>query len=250
MSTDAFGRPQTVLVIGASSDIAEATLALLGGTVRRAALAGRHPDRLAVTGIPGLDAETRAFAFDAALAHDHRQLVADVVGWLGDIDVAIVAHGDLGEPFGLDTDPAEVARLIAVNHAGAASISQAIAQQLAAQGHGTLVAVSSVAAIRPRLPNLPYASAKAGYDSFALGLDHALAGTGARVMVVRPGFVHTKMTEGRPEQPLAVDAHTVAEAIVEGLAKKRSVVWVPKPLKAAPAFRLVPTGVWRRISER
>jgi decaprenylphospho-beta-D-erythro-pentofuranosid-2-ulose 2-reductase len=113
-----------------------------------------------------------------------------------------------------------------------------------------LVAFSSVAAMRPRLANLPYASSKAGFDAFALGLDHALAGTGARVMVVRPGFVHTKMTAGLEPQPLATDAATVADAIVDGLVKGKSVVWAPAPLALTPALRLLPKALWRRLSER
>jgi decaprenylphospho-beta-D-erythro-pentofuranosid-2-ulose 2-reductase len=140
--------------------------------------------------------------------------------------------------------------LITVNHAGAASASQAVARRLARQGHGTLVVFSSVAAMRPRLFNLPYASSKAGLDAFALGLDHALADTGARVMVVRPGFVHTKMTEGLAPQPLATDTATVADAVIEGLAKGKSVVWAPAALAVAPALRLLPKALWRRLSER
>lgn len=249
---DAFGRPQTVLVVGGGSDIALATLERLVPTATRAAIAGRRHESLvdAARHALGDNVECRGFHFEATDGATHAQLVADAAAWLGEIDLAIVAHGDLGQSFDLDVEPAEVARLVAVNHGGAASISQAIARQLAHQGHGTLVAMSSVAAIRPRLPNLPYASAKAGFDAFALGLDHALADSGARVMVVRPGFVHTKMTRGLDEQPLAVDADTVADAIIDGLAKQRAIVWVPAPLRAAPAFRLLPTALWRRISDR
>lgn len=69
-------------------------------------------------------------------------------------------------------------------------------------------------------------------------------------MVVRPGFVHTKMTAGLAPQPLATDAATVADAVVDGLAKAKSVVWAPAPLAVAPALRLLPKALWRRLSER
>lgn len=247
---DAFGRPQTALVVGGGSDLALAVLDRLDVTLVRVGLAARSADALASAVADRFTAEVRTFHFDAADPTEHATMVDEAAEWLGDIDLAIVAHGDLGQPFSLETTPEEVARLISVNHAGAAAACQAVARCLAAQGHGTLVAFSSVAAMRPRLGNLPYASAKAGFDAFALGLDHALAGTGARIMVVRPGFVHTKMTAGLAPQPLATDAAAVADAVVDGLVKGKSVVWAPAPLALTPALRILPKALWRRLSER
>ncbi len=89
--------------------------------------------------------------------------------------------------------------------AGAVSSGLAAANRLREQGHGTLVVLSSVAGERVRAENLVYGATKAGLDGFAQGLGDALQGTGARVMVVRPGFVHTRMTEGR--EPGAVRHH-------------------------------------------
>ena len=247
---DAFGRPQTALVVGGGSDLALAVLDRLDATLVKIVLAARRPDELASAVADRFRAAVRTVDFDAADLTGHATMVDAAVEFLGDIDLAIVSHGDLGQPFGLETTPEEVATLITVNHAGAAAASQAVARRLATQGHGTLVVFSSVAAVRPRLGNLPYASSKAGLDAFALGLDHALADTGARVMVVRPGFVHTKMTAGLAPQPLATDAATVADAVVDGLAKGKSVVWAPAPLALTPALRLVPKALWRRLSER
>ena len=79
-----------------------------------------------------------------------------------------------------------------------------------AQGHGTLVVLSSVAGERVRRANFIYGSSKAGLDGFAQGLGDALTGSGARVLIVRPGFVRTKMTEGRPTVPLSTTADAVA----------------------------------------
>ena len=247
---DAFGRPQTALVVGGGSDLALAVIDRLDVTLVRVVLAARGPDALAAAVADRFTAEVRTVEFDAAEPTRHATMVDGAAEWLGDIDLAIVAHGDLGRPFSLETTPEEVANLITVNHAGAASACQAVARRLADQGHGTLIAFSSVAAMRPRLGNLPYASSKAGFDAFALGLDHALADTGARVMVVRPGFVHTKMTTGLAPQPLATDAATVADAVVDGLVKGRSVVWAPAPLALTPALRVLPKALWRRLSER
>lgn len=166
---DAFGRPQTALVVGGGSDLALATLDRLDDTLTRVVLAARSPDELALLVADRFTGEVRTVGFDAADPVGHETMVDEAAEWLGDIDLAIIAHGDLGRPFGLETTPEEVARLITVNHAGAASVSQAVARRLAEQGHGTLVVFSSVAAVRPRLANLAYASAKAGLDAFASG---------------------------------------------------------------------------------
>lgn len=262
---DAFGRPQTVLVVGGRSDIAAATIEALGPTVARLALAvrggGTDPsDSISPDTVGGPDPGSgasadgpvvRTFDFDAADGARHQAMVDEAAAWLGGIDLALIAHGDLGAPFDLDVDAAEVARLIDVNGAGAASVVHAVARRVAHQGHGTVVVLSSVAAVRPRRANLAYAAAKAALDGYALGLDAVLADSGARVMVVRPGFVHTKMTEGRPAQPLATDGAAVADAIVDGLARGRRVVWVPASLRLlAPLLRFVPESLWRRISAR
>ena len=83
-----------------------------------------------------------------------------------------------------------------VNFTGAVSASLAVAAQLRRQGHGRLVVLSSVAGERVRKANFVYGSSKAGLDGFAQGLGDSLVGTGARVLVVRPGFVHSAMTAG------------------------------------------------------
>src|SRR4029450_11965014 len=97
---------------------------------------------------------------------------------------------------------------------------------LRAQGHGTIVVLSSVAGERARRSNFVYGSTKAGLDAFFQGLGDSLVGTGASVMIVRPGFVHTKMTEGLDPAPLATTPEAVAEAIVRGLERGAQRGWV------------------------
>ena len=105
----------------------------------------------------------------------------------------------LGDQAALDDDPAAVAALAHVNFTGAVSAVRGGRRAAsAAQGHGRLVVLSSVAGERVRKANYVYGSTKAGLDGFAQGLGDALAGTGASVLVVRPGFVHSKMTAGLP----------------------------------------------------
>ena len=108
--------------------------------------------------------------------------------------------------------------------------------------------LSSVAGERVRRANFIYGSSKAGLDGFAQGLGDALQGTGARVLIVRPGFVRTKMTAGMPAAPMSTTPEAVAAATAKALAAGRDVVWVPASLRLAFAgFRHLPRVVWRRL---
>ena len=111
-----------------------------------------------------------------------------------------------------------------------------------------LVVLSSVAAERPRRQTYVYGSSKAGLDAFALGLGDDLVGTGARVLIVRPGFVRTSMTEGQKPSPGATTPEAVADAIVAGLEKGAEVVHVPPLLRVVfSGLRHLPRPVWRRL---
>jgi decaprenylphospho-beta-D-erythro-pentofuranosid-2-ulose 2-reductase len=99
-----------------------------------------------------------------------------------------------------------------------------------------------------RRANFIYGSSKAGLDGFAQGLGDSLVGSGARVMVVRPGFVTTKMTAGMKPAPLAASAEQVAAAILEGLAKGAQIVWAPGALRPMMILaRHLPRAVFRRL---
>jgi decaprenylphospho-beta-D-erythro-pentofuranosid-2-ulose 2-reductase len=110
------------------------------------------------------------------------------------------------------------------------------------------VVLSSVAGERARRSNFIYGSSKAGLDAFAQGLGDALHGTGVHVMVVRPGFVRTKMTAGRAEGPMATTPEAVATAIEVGLRRRSETVWVPGALRLVmAALRHVPRALFRRL---
>jgi len=117
--------------------------------------------------------------------------------------------------------------------------------------HGSLVVLSSVAGERGRKDNFIYGSTKAGLDTFAQGLGDSLHGTGVHVMVVRPGFVETKMTAGREKAPFSTTPDAVADAIVAGLRKGSEIVWVPAALRFVfSGLRHLPRPVFRRVTQR
>ena len=246
---NALGEAQTIVLLGGTSDIGRAIVAeLITPSTRTVVLAGRHPDDLTGGDLerPGMTIDV--VAFDAAATDSHAALVRDLVDRHGDLDVVVVAFGQLVEQDELDDDPAGAAALVHVNYTGAVSISLAIAAQFRRQGHGRLVVLSSVAGERVRKANYVYGSSKAGLDGFAQGLGDALAGCGASVLVVRPGFVHSRMTQGLKAAPFATTPGAVAKATAAALRRGRRTVWVPATLR--PVFtvlRHLPGAVWRRL---
>jgi decaprenylphospho-beta-D-erythro-pentofuranosid-2-ulose 2-reductase len=141
-----------------------------------------------------------------------------------------------------------VARLAQVNYVAPLVVGTELANAMRAQGHGVIVALSSVAGERPRASNFVYGSSKAGVDAFFSGLADSLVGTGVSVLVVRPGFVRSKMTAGLAVAPLATTPEAVAEAIVSGIRRNRHTVWVPGVMRwVMSGLRHTPRAVFRRL---
>lgn len=249
---DALGSPQSLVVLGGTSEIALATVRRLAADrLRRVVLAVRDPDAAKdrAMALEHLGLEVDLVPFDARDTATHRDVVAQC--FQGDVDTVLMAFGVLGEQADYDADPEQAVEAVQVNLAGAVSCGLLVAEQLRRQGDGTLVVLSSVAAERPRKTMSVYAATKAGLDAFAQGLGDALVGSGARVMVVRPGFVHTRMTAGRPAQPFATTPEAVAEVIARGLERGRDTVWAPPFLRWVFAvLRHLPRPVWRVVSAR
>jgi decaprenylphospho-beta-D-erythro-pentofuranosid-2-ulose 2-reductase len=248
---DATGMPQTAVVIGGSSDIASETMRLLAShRLKRVLLAGRNTARLRALAdeLQALGVEVTTEHLDVTEVGTLDRFATESVARLGEIDLVLMAVGDLGVADLDDMDALTVGSMLATNFSGPAAVTLALAKAMCAQGWGRIVILSSVAGVRVRRANFLYGSAKAGLDGFALGLADALHGTAVKVTVVRPGFVHTKMTAGMKPAPLAVDAVTVAEAIVRALETGAPVTWVPAALRPAFAvLRLLPRSLWRRI---
>jgi decaprenylphospho-beta-D-erythro-pentofuranosid-2-ulose 2-reductase len=249
---DALGSVQSVLVLGGGSDIALATVRrLVADRTRTVVLAARRPERLSdvVGELRAASAGTvEAVAFDAADTGAHAGFVEDVFARFGDFDVVLLAFGVLGNQQSAEADAGAALEVIRTNYLGAVSVAIPVAARLRAQGHGTLVVLSSVAAERPRRANFVYGSSKAGLDAFAQGLGDSLVGSGARVLVVRPGFVRTKMTAGLPGAPLSTTPEAVAAAVADGLRGDAHTIWVPPALRWLMAvLRHLPRPLFRRI---
>jgi decaprenylphospho-beta-D-erythro-pentofuranosid-2-ulose 2-reductase len=243
--------PRTALVLGGNSEIAVAILSELAGRGLRAAhLAAREPAaaaRRVLEAAPTL--EVTWSRWEATRPDGHDALVETAAEDLGPIDIVICAVGMLGHHAGLSMGPAAVDEMVRSNFAGPAAALAAVAPVLVEQGYGTIVVLSSVAGLRARRSNYVYGSSKAGLDVFSQGLGDALVGSGVRVLVVRPGFVRSKMTAGLEPAPFATDPDVVARTVADALGGRREVVSVPA--KLGPGFavlRNLPRALWRRIA--
>lgn len=186
--------------------------------------------------------------FDADDVERQGEVLAGILREHGPVDVVITAFGVLGDQARAERDAAHALAIVHTDYTAHVGVLTRLAGLLREQGHGRLVVFSSVAGVRVRRANYVYGSAKAGLDGFASGLSDALAGSGVRLLLVRPGFVVGRMTEGMKPAPFSSTPAQVADATVAALRRGRHVVWVPPVLRPLFAvLRLLPGPLWRRL---
>ncbi len=249
---DAFGSVRSVLVLGGGSDIGLATAQrLVQRGARRVILAARKPDDLAdaAASLRSSGASTvETTAFDADAFQTHPAFLEQVFSGPGDIDAVVLAFGVLSDQVRAEADAHYTLDILRTNFLGAVSVLLPLADRMAAQGHGCIVVLSSVAGERGRRSNYVYGSSKAGLDVFCQGLGDRLAPLGVQVLVVRPGFVRSKMTKGLKAAPFAVSPEEVAGVIVAGMASGAPVVWAPPRVRwIMSVLRHLPRPLFRRL---
>ena len=241
-----------VLVVGGTSEIGLAITRRLAddGPVQPFLLGRDRPrlqEALATLERDGC-ADGELAVLDADDLDSHAAVIAGAFERLGGFDVVVLAVGVLGAQRGLDADPREAAEVMRVNFVGGGSLMLNCLRQLRQRGDGTLIVLSTVGAERARASNAIYGAAKAGLDALAQGLADATIDDGVRVIVVRPGFVTTRMTAGLPRAPFATSAEAVAGATVRALAGRSDIVWVPGVLRYLFAvLRHLPRPIYRRL---
>lgn len=256
MVFDAVGNPQTILLLGGTSEIGLAICArYLRNSAARVVLAclpndpGRD-DAVAAMKTAGAR-EVEIVDFDALDTDGHPQTIDQAFsadGGPADVDVAIVA-------FGMDADAEELwhnqrkaVQVAEINYTAAVSVGVLLAEKMGAQGFGQIIAMSSVAGERVRRANFVYGSTKAGLDGFYLGLGEALREDGVKVLVIRPGQVRTRFSAHVKEAPLTVDKEDVAELAVTAAAKGKQLVWAPGTFRyVMMVLRHIPRAVFRRL---
>lgn len=248
---NALGEPQTILLLGGTSEIGLAIVRkLLNPTTRTVVLACRDVERgeKAALSLRYGELTVDVVPFEATATDTYAELIREVSEKYEDIDVAIVAFALLGDGNVTMVDPVAAAEIGDVNFTGVVSSTIAIANQMRRQGHGSIVMLSSVAGERVRRANPVYGGSKAGIDGFAQGFGDAIAADGVHMLIVRPGFVETRMTAGRKPAPFTTTAEAVADATVKALRSKRRIVWVPGILRFLfVGLRHLPGPIWRRL---
>ncbi len=248
---NALGQPQTIVLLGGTSEIGLAIVrALLSPTTTTVVLACRDVEagERAASGLRHHSLSANVVRFDATDTEAHVDFARSLTATYGDIDVAIIAFALLGDGAVTSVDQESAVEIAQVNFTGVVSSTIAVANQMRRQGHGSIVMLSSVAGERVRRANPVYGGTKAGIDGFAQGLGDALADDGVHMLIVRPGFVHTRMTSGLKAAPFSTSAEKVADATVKALRSRRRMVWVPGILRYVfSVLRHVPGPVWRRL---
>ncbi|RSZ63768.1 decaprenylphospho-beta-D-erythro-pentofuranosid-2-ulose 2-reductase [Corynebacterium hylobatis] len=249
---NAVGQAQNILLLGGTSEIGLGIVAeFLSRGPARVTLAARKDSPRISTAVDQIKAagasEVEVVDFDATDFDSHPATIEAAFAH-GDVDVAIVAFGTLGDQEALWQDQAAAVASAQTNYTGPVSVGVLLGQRFREQGHGTIVALSSVAGVRVRRSNFVYGASKAGLDGFYTQLGEALRDSGAKVLVVRPGQVRTKMSAGTKEAPLTVDIDDVAKATVEGVLKGRDIIFVHPAFEAVAAvFNMIPRQIFRRL---
>ena len=249
---DAVGAVQSVLVLGGSSEIGVQIASKLAAPRNATViLAGRNPEALKAAAQEVRSAgagRVETLEFDAATPDNHPAFVKRVHEIVPELDVAVIAFGLLGDQEADAAGGDGAVKVATTNYVGTVSVSLPLANLMKKQGHGTLVFLSSVAGERVRKANFIYGSSKAGQDGFAQGLGDSLVGTGVKVLIVRPGFVKTKMTKHMQDAPMATTADAVADATVKAIAAGKEVIWVPSKLQPVMAvLRHLPRPIFRKL---
>ena len=240
-----------VLVLGATSAIAQATVRLLAARGASLYLVGRNAERLEAV---AKDARTRGAAQVESEALDlddcsrHEALVERATAALGGLDGALLAHGILGSQEAAQRSYAEAEKVFRTNFLSAVSLLTPLANHFEARHAGTLVVISSVAGDRGRQSNYVYGASKGALSVFLQGLRNRLARSGVAVVTVKPGFVDTPMTADLKKNALFATPEKVAHGILRAADKRRDEVYLPffwRPIMFI--IRSIPERVFKRL---
>ncbi|HEX5143628.1 MAG TPA: SDR family NAD(P)-dependent oxidoreductase [Mycobacterium sp.] len=240
----------TVVIFGGRSEIGtELALRLAPGAT--IVLTTRHGHRLEdqVTALTAAGAgAVHVKAFDADDLASHGAVLDEIALEYGPIGTAVLAFGILGDQARAESDVEHAVAIVHTDYVAQVSLLTLLAERMRAAGRGRIVVFSSIAGVRVRRANYVYGSAKAGLDGFVSGLADALHGSGVQLLIVRPGFVIGRMTEGMDPAPMSSTPAQVGAAAARALAKGKRAVWVPWGVGVlAFVTRFVPQAVWRRM---
>ena len=221
---------QKILIIGATSAIAEASARLWAARGASLFLVGRRAERLEVIAadlvVRGA-AAVGCYPMDACDMAAHAAMLDAATAVLGGIDIALIAHGSLPDQQACQASVELTLKEISVNGVSVVALATRLGELFAAQRSGSLAVISSVAGDRGRQSNYVYGAAKGMVSLFLQGLRNRLAKQGVQVLTIKPGFVDTPMTAALPKGALWAKPDAIACGIVHAIDTKRDVVYLP-----------------------
>jgi decaprenylphospho-beta-D-erythro-pentofuranosid-2-ulose 2-reductase len=219
-----------VLIIGATSSIARSAAHAFAAKGHPLFLAARDEEELSriATDIKiRYQVEAKYGYFNGEDYGEHLSFLQRVIQQMGSMEGVLLAFGDLGDQKVAQNDFADALKIINTNYTGACSILTHCANYLGMQGSGFIIGITSVAGDRGRQSNYIYGSAKGGLNIFLEGLRNRLFHAGVRVITIKPGFVDTAMTFGKPGLFLVASPQYVGEKIAKTIDKSKDVVYIP-----------------------
>lgn len=240
-----------IVIIGATSAIAEATARLYAARGARLFLVARRSERLQtiaedlrVRGAAGVEFDTLDVNDIAA----QTTVLEHAWATLGEVDVVLIAHGTLPDQSACERSVETSLAEFHTNGTATIALMTLAANKLEAQKHGTLAVISSVAGDRGRQSNYLYGAAKAAVSTFASGLRQRLYKAGVNVLTIKPGFVDTPMTRDFPKGALWAKPESVAKGIMHAVDRRRSVAYLPGFWRLIMLIiRHIPEFVFKRI---
>lgn len=243
---------QKILIVGATSAIAEATARLCAARGDALFLVGRNAARLETIAtdlrVRGA-ASVGCFVMDATDRTIHAAMLEAATVALGGLDVALLAHGTLPDQKACEASVELTLHEIDNNALSVIALATLLAARFEAQGHGTLAAISSVAGDRGRQSNYVYGAAKGMVSLFLQGLRNRLAKKGVQVLTIKPGFVDTPMTAAFKKGALWAQPDDIARGILRAIVQRRDVVYLPGFWRLIMLLiRHIPERLFKRLS--
>ena len=241
-----------VLIMGATSALAEATARILAARGDSLYLVGRRADALEAI---AADLKVRGAAqvafelLDATDVASHEPMLARATQTLAGLDTVLIAYGTLSDQKACEGSAQLTVQELTTNAISIAALLTLVAQQFERRKSGTIAVISSVAGERGRASNYVYGSAKALVTAFTSGMRQRLSKSGVAVLTIKPGFVDTPMTAAFPKGPLWAKPQTVAAGIVRAMDRSAAVVYLPffwRPLMAV--IRAIPERLFGRLT--
>lgn len=244
--------PVKLLVLGATSAIAMATMRLYARRGASFYLVARNEEKLSLV---AADVQVRGAAavhtgvMDLDRTEYHTALLQDAHEKLQGIDVALIAHGVLGDQAAAEQDYRVAEQVIRTNLLSSVSLVTWLANYFVAQKRGTIAVISSVAGDRGRKTNYVYGTTKAALSTFLQGVRNRVDRVGVNVITIKPGFVATPMTAHLPGGTLFATPQAIATGIAAAIDRRKDVVYLPGYWWwIMSAVRLLPERVFKRLN--